>query len=515
MKRSKFSLSHYHILTGDMGEMIPIGLQEVLPGDSFQHDTKLLLRVSPLLAPVMHPVRVKIEHYFVPHRIVWEDSEDFFTGGDDGLSAPTFPTMAFTGAGQAAVGSLADYLGVPTAVDATVSALPFRGYAKIYNEHKRNTLVQTPLVVSEASGADVTTSRVLKNANWQQDYFTSASPEPQLGPEVTIPLATSAPVTGTFSGPVGNALGSMYAGNLVTPAIADDSVGAGLPDMRMDSVGSAGVDNNVFPVVLDDSLPFDVEQGGTGLIADLSAATGVTIRQLRESSALQRFFEAQMLHGSRYSELLSQWGVKYSDARLQRPEYLGGGKHTIQFSEVLQTGVTDDGDPDGVGNLKGHGIATARSNKYRRTFEEHGYVFTLLTVLPETMYVQGLQRTWNRRSKTDFYIPQLAHIGQQEILNKEIYAGHATPDGVFAYQDRYDEYRRAVSSVHGEFRSTLDFWHYARIFGADPAYNSTFVTSNPTKRVNQVTSADVLWVFAQHSIQARRIVDSNSTPSLI
>lgn len=508
-KRYKHGLSSYRIATGDMGELLPIGLTEVHPGDTFQQSSAVMLRVSPLLAPVMHPVRVKIEHYFVPHRLSFEDFEDFITGGEDGLAAPTWPTMAFTGGGQAAVGSLADYLGVPTGVDATVSAVPIRGYIQIWNEHKRNTLLQTALALSKAAGADSTTSRVLQNANWQNDYYTKASPEPQLGPDVTISLGTTAPVAGDFQGPSVTAVNKIdytTLGNANTPLVHEAANPAYVTIANTGAAGPGNIGNNIGV----DQLDFDVT--GQNVYADLSAVTGISIRQLRESTSLQRFLEAQMIHGSRYSELLARWGVRYSDARLQRPEYLGGGTQTIQFSEVLQTGVTTDGSSAGVGNLKGHGIATAKSNRYRKTFEEHGYVYTLLTVLPETMYVQGIPRHMNRRVKTDFFQPEFVHVGQQEILNKEVYAAAASPDGIFGYGPRYEEYRRAVSSVHGEFRSSLDFWHYARLFASEPALNASFVNAVPTKRVNQVTSADVLWIFAHHSLQARRLVPNDSRP---
>jgi len=199
---------------------------------------------------------------------------------------------------------------------------------------------------------------------------------------------------------------------------------------------------------------------------------------------------------------LRYYGIRSSDARLQRPEYLGGGRQTIQFSEVLQT--SEGTNP--VGELRGHGIAAMRSNRYRCFFEEHGYVFSMISIKPKTIYAQGIPRTWNRRTKEDFFQKELQHIGQQEILNKEIYAAHATPDGVFGYQDRYDEYRRKESSIAGEFRDVLDFWHYARIFASDPALNSSFITANPTKRPNAVQTNDVLYIMANHSIQARRMI---------
>jgi hypothetical protein len=240
-----------------------------------------------------------------------------------------------------------------------------------------------------------------------------------------------------------------------------------------------------------------------GLEADLSGASAVTVNILREALALQRFAEARARYGSRYVEYLRYLNVRSSDARLQRPEYLGGGKQTLQFSEVLQTAEGENP----VGELRGHGISAMRSNRYRRFFEEHGYVITLLSVRPKTIYSQGLSRTWNRRVREDFWQKELEHIGQQEILNKEVYAGHANPNDTFGFQDRYDEYRRTESTIAGEFKSSLlDFWHMARIFGSSPALNADFVKCVPPERSFAVPSQDVLYVMANHSIQARRLV---------
>lgn len=498
MKRSKFSLSHQKIGTGDMGMAIPVGLVEVLPGDSFQHSTSVLMRLSPLLSPVMHKVRVKVEHVFVPTRIVWEDAEDFFTGGADGLQAPTFPTMAFTGANQAAIGSLADWFGVPTGEDCTVSAIPFRMYAAWWNDRVQNRLVQSPQTISLASGADVTTNRDLLASNWQNDPFTAAHPEQQLGPGVDIPIGTDAPVVRVPG--TGNSVfvhrtdtGALF-GNAGNP-----QTGAGGDLVFVDGGGNKNV---------------NFDPNGS-LLADLSAVTGIPLELLRQSAALQKFFEAQMIHGSRYRELLAQWGVRYSDARLQLPEHLASSQVSVQFSEVLQTGVTTDGDPDeGVGNLRGHGIAAMKSNAYRKTFEEHGYVMTILTVLPETLYAQGIPAHLLRFTKEKHYIPQFAHVGEELIPIKELYAGAADPELKFGYRPRYDTYRRVPNSIHGQFRDTLDFWHFGRLFASEPALNSDFVTADPTKRPFQVTSEDVLWMQINHSLQARRIVASDSTPGM-
>lgn len=488
MKRSKFNLSYTKLLTCDMGELTPIGLTEVLPGDTVQQSTSALIRCSPLLAPIMHPVRVQIHHWYVPHRLIWEDWEDFITGGSDGLDASVFPTIAMPGGGGAAIGSLADYLGVPTGVNSlAVSALPFRAYAKIWNEFYRDQDLQTELVIDETSGADTTTNTSLQNADWEKDYFTSSRPWEQKGATITIPLGTTAPVTGI--GTTDNAPAGSTASYKQIPG---------------------GSENFTTPFVSgsDNIVVRNVNQSGTyypDVRADLSGASAITINALREAMALQRYQEARARYGSRYVEYLRYLGVRSSDARLQRPEYLGGGRETIQFSEVLQT--AEGTQP--VGEMRGHGISGMRSNRYRKFFEEHGYVISLMAVRPKTIYSQGLFRHWNRRNKEDYWQQELQHIGQQEVLNKEVYAPHATPDGTFGYQDRYDEYRRSESLISGEFRdTTLDHWHMARIFGSTPALNASFVSSVPTKRVFASEATDGLYIQAKHSIQARRMVAS-------
>lgn len=483
MKRAKHSLSNYKLLSCDMGELVPIGLTEALPGDTIQQATSCLIRCSPLLSPVMHPVHARIHHWFVPHRLVWEDWEDFITGGPDGMDTSVFPTITIGGGSGAAIGSLADYLGVPTGVNnIEASALPFRGYQLIWNEWYRDQDLETEATIDLTSGPDTTTSTALQNCSWEKDYFTSARPWEQKGPAITIPLGTTAPVIANGTGIVVSTVGQS---NLpVRLANGDDALLAN---------GGSGSGTS-------DTVYFG---NNTGLQTDLSTASAVSVNILREALALQRYEEARARYGSRYTEYLRYLGVRSSDARLQRPEYLGGGKQTIQFSEVLQT--AEGTDP--VGEMRGHGISAMRSNRYRRYFEEHGYVFSFLSVRPKTIYAQGLFRHWNRRTKEDFWQQELQHIGQQEVLNKELYAAHANPNNTFGFQDRYDEYRRTESSIAGEFRdTTLNFWHMARIFGSSPALNADFTKCVPTERTFAVPSQDVLYVMANHSIQARRLV---------
>jgi len=476
MKRALFNLGYTKLLSCDLGELIPVGLTEVLPGDSIQQATSALVRCSPLLAPVMHPVHVQIHHWYVPHRLIWDDWEDFITGGPLGTDASVFPTITIGGGSGAAVGSLADYLGVPTGVNnIEVSALPFRGYALIWNEWYRDQDLQTELVIDTTSGADTTTSTALQNGCWEKDYFTSARPWEQKGPAISIPLGTAAPVT-------------TAAGNDVDVSVFSTVAGA----YRKLDADSAFVARGTTAGVQGDRL-----------YADLTGASAITVNALREAMALQRFEEARARYGSRYTEYLRYLGVNSSDARLQRPEYLGGGKQTIQFSEVLQT--AEGTQP--VGDLRGHGIAAMRSNRYRRFIEEHGYIFSFITVRPKTIYTQGLSKHWNRRFKEDYWQKELQFIGQDTVLNKEIYAAHASPNGIFGYQDRYDEYRRSESMVTGEFRqSTLNFWHFARAFGSSPALNADFVKCVPPETPFAVPSEDVLYIMARHNIKARRLV---------
>lgn len=516
-KRSKFSLSHYVLKTCKMGYVLPVGLVEVLPGDSFRHATSVFMRLAPMLAPVMHPVTVRIHHWFIPTRLLWDDFEDFITGGPTNTDVSEFPTITAPSGGFA-VGSLADHLGLPPKIDGIeVSALPFRAYNLVYNEWYRDQDLETEKALSLESGPDTTTATDLLRCDWERDYFTTARPWPQKGPDVSVPVNSSMDglkVEGNgqpvFS--VGQPGGTKQWMKLMLPHNYTEQDGGKLPNF---AAGGAPLNVGAYP---DSGEAFKSnlswQDPALKVTGDSSAGElgSININSLREAFALQRFAEHRAMYGSRYVEYLRYLGIKASDARLQRPEYLGGGKQTIQFSEVLQT--AEGTDP--VGTLRGHGIAAMRSNRYRRFFEEHGFVLSIMLVRPKAIYMQGIPRSWLRRVREDFFQTELQHIGQQEVYTKELYgAAPAGEDGglkVFGYQNRYDEYRGHESYVCGEFRDILDYWHLARSFSNEPVLNADFISATPSERIFAAQQNDQLYCMINHSLQARRLMSKFGNP---
>lgn len=520
MKRNKFSLSHYKLLTCKMGQLIPVSWFEALPGDTIQMSTSAFIRCAPLVTPVMHPVVVRFHHFFVPNRIMWTGQmpmgegtggfENFITGGPTGNDATAHPSIVTSV--NYAQSSLGDYLGLPTANMAsstTVSALPFRAYALIWNEYYRDQDLQTQLTVSTADGVDSTTSQVLQNVCWEKDYLTSSRPWAAKGPGISLfPGGTQVPVKG-----IGITDGAVSASSTGRDT---ENVNASRPYVPL-SVAGVGV--QTITTGATSSSNYAQVFADLGYLPSGVVPVGMDINALRRQFALWRYEEARARYGSRYVEYLRYLGIRSSDARMQRPEYLGGGRQTIQFSEVLQTAPTTagtGGGAGGTGQFGGHGITAMRSNRYRRFFEEHGIVMTLMSVRPRTMYSNPIRRAWLRGvnntyagmtgDRFDYWQKELQFIGQQAINGYEVDAS-VTPTVIFGYQDRYDEYRRLESSVHGQFRSSpLDVWHLSREFGSAPALNSTFVSCVPSTRVFADTANDNLYVMCNHSIQARRLI---------
>lgn len=460
-KRSIFNLGHTHLTSCKMGYIVPIMTQECLPGDTWQGDTKLFLRMAPLLAPVMHRLNITISTFYVPVRIIWDDFEDFITGGPNGTDDSVPPTVSIT----PTVGSLADHFGLPLTDNAiTVSALPFRAMSLIWNDRYRDQDLQDPVEISTESGPDSTTPTDLFRAAWGKDYFTTARPSPQKGPNLVLPIGIEAPVVSNLEQITFHEAGvsyGAYAGNVTENG----------SDFRR--FLAMGTNAGPYPTP-NQPIGFG---SSTGLKVDLTGATGVDINTLREYLAMQTMAERRSLFGSRYEDLLHYWNLPTQDARLQMPEIISNHNSLVQFSEVLQTSQSLTGTEPGVGAMAGHGVGASRSGRWRYFCYEHGYIMTFLIVRPQAVYTQGIERMWSRQTRFDYWNPEYQHIGQRPVLSKEIYADGTDADNdIFGYQNQYDEYRRAKNYVSGEFKTTLDYWHMARQFENRPNLNGEFLS---------------------------------------
>nr|QJB19832.1 MAG: major capsid protein [Microvirus sp.] len=499
-KSNLFDLSHEKKLSCNMGDLIPIMVQEVVPGDKFKVNTEMLMRFAPMIAPVMHRINVFTHYFFVPNRLVYSDWEEFITGGPDGKSEPTFPTLSVQEGSKSLFlkGSLADYMGVPIPpTSGTITkalgfnALPFRAYVEIYNEYYRDQNLQTRLEYNKTGtidGGDWATLLTLRKRAWEKDYFTSALPWAQKSEEVLLP-GTIAYETGSAS--------YLYD--------ADDNELA-------DTAGNLTVDAN-------GKLNTPHEGGQVGRI-ETEGTLDVTINELRRATKLQEWLEKNARGGSRYIEqIFSHFGVKSSDARLQRPEYLGGGKSPVVISEVLQTSKTDTSPQ---GNMAGHGISVGNANGFNKYFEEHGFIIGIMSVLPRTSYQQGFPRQLHHHTKFDYYFPEFAHLGEQEIYDYELFVDYLNTSGtydplrVFGYTPRYAEYKFNHSTVHGDFKDNLAFWHEGRIFNGPPVLNEDFIKADPSHRIFAVTDPDVhkLYVQLYNDVKAKRPMPKFGTPQL-
>lgn len=506
--KSKFDLTHEKKFSGRMGKLIPIMAQEVLPGDKFSVSSELFIRFAPMLAPIMHRVNATIHYFFVPNRLVWDEWEDFITKGRLGTSAPVAPYLPLVEATKAASvkGSLMDFMGVPDlsagtfgANEIRVSALPFRAYQLVYDEYYRDQNLTASLDISKASGSVGTTTEfdkltAMRIRAWEKDRFTSALPFTQRGSDVLIPMEGVAD-----SADIDYSTQSSY---LPTPAATGDisvlGPGAGVGTLHVNGEGAGRIENI-------DSITF-------------SNAT-ITINDLRRAARLQEWLEKNAVAGGRYVEQLKvHFNVKSSDARLQRPEYLGGGKAPVVISEVLSTAT--DSDIETIppqGNMSGHGVAVGHSNRFRRFFEEHGHIIAMLSVLPRTAYQQGLPKHLQRFDPFDYAFPEFANIGEEPILKRELmidFADFAAYDEVFGYQSRYSEYKYSPSTVHGDFKDTLNFWHMGRIFESPPSLETPFIEADPTDRIFAVTDVDNMYCQILNKVHAIRPLPYFGTPML-
>lgn len=514
--KSRFNLSHERRLSTRMGRLTPVFISEVMPDDTFRVSSEIMLRLAPLLAPIMHRVNVFVHFFFVPNRLLWKDWEAFITNGRLGTeTAPIPPYVAMNtvlGRNKSLLdkGSIADYLGIPNIPDSAAATwgtrrldlMPWAACYRVWYDYYRDrNFVPDNTYLPLASGAltDVTTIDALldkKNRSWQHDYFTSALPWTQRGAEVLMPLDGSGIVTYAPTSIVVDA--STNAVNLTNDA-NDFLKGVGL------NTGNARIEN----------------------ISAVDITTSdVSINDLRRAVRLQEWLERNALAGSRYNEsILAHFGRRTSDARLQRAEYLGGGKIPVQISEVVTTAFSEDGDLNNVpaGNMAGHGISFGKSNYFKRNFEEHGFVAAFMSVMPTSGYMQGIPRMFtNRKTFLDYPWPSFAHLGEQEVYNSEIYFDPTswptpgTEQPLFGYQSRYSDWKYIPSSAHGDFRSSLDFWHLTRKFASQPVLGATFNTFEDAlqDRIFAVEGVDTLWCLVYNNVSVTRALPYFGTPML-
>lgn len=523
--RSVFNRSHGHKTGIPVGKLIPFFVDEVLPGDTFNLKTAMLARLSTPIVPFMDNLYIRTFYFFVPNRLIWEHWEAMNGDQKSGPTASTDYLVPQASLANLKIGTIGDYFGLPVNIqnNIAVSELPLRAYALIWNEWFRDENLQNAKNIDPNTGrmyvGDQATSSVVPVGSLSylgdpapvakfHDYFTSALPWPQKGPGVEISLGGSVPIVASI---VSSGDGVPYFQQSGVGTEADGQLGQTPSRMLITAPTSAQY-----------KLAWKDPKLSVSGTVDLSESTPISINDLRQAFQIQKLYERDARGGTRYTEILrSHFGVVSPDARLQRPEYLGGGKTRINVNPVQQTSSTDESSGTPQGNLAAYAVGFDSRHCFTKSFVEHGYIIGLVCVQSDLTYQQGLNRMWSRRARFDYYWPVFAHLGEQAILNKEIYMqGTPEDDEVFGYQERYAEYRFFPSMITGQLRSTsstpLDVWHLSEKFETLPKLNDVFIQdATPIERVVAVTDEPPIILDAWFEMKCVRPMPVYSTPGLV